>query len=376
MAGREVRISSPDKIYFPELEATKFDLVSYYLEVAERPAQHGRRASGHAPAVPQRGRRQVVLPEAGARQAPRCGWRRPRSPPPTGPPPTPWWWPTSPTWRGPSIWAASACTCGRIAPQIPTFADELRIDLDPQPGVGFDEVRTAAFHCRELLTELGMVAYPKTTGNRGLHIYVRLEPRWDATAVRSGAVAVGPGAGATASRAHHGQLVEGGTREAGLRRLQPERPAQDRLRGVVRPAPDRRPGFDSPLVGRGRRRGTRRPDHPDRAGAAGAAGRSLGGDRRRSPSRSSRSSTWSSGTRRPGSTTRRGRPSTPRPPDEPTAGGAQPSEEDVSEGMSHGPGGGPPADRLSLGAKRGRHLQGPRLPQRRHCGRNRCPKPS
>jgi DNA primase len=51
-------------------------------------------------------------------------------------------------------------------------------------------VRQAAFRCRDLLTELGVVAYPKTTGNRGLHIYVRLEARWDATVVRSAAVAL------------------------------------------------------------------------------------------------------------------------------------------------------------------------------------------
>jgi len=69
-------------------------------------------------------------------------------------------------------------------------ADELRIDLDPQPGVDFDDVRTVAFHCRDLLEELGLDAFPKTTGNRGLHIYLRLEPRWDSTAVRSCAVAV------------------------------------------------------------------------------------------------------------------------------------------------------------------------------------------
>jgi len=72
----------------------------------------------------------------------------------------------------------------------PDHADELRIDLDPQPGVDFDAVRTTAFHCRDLLAELGLEAFPKTTGNRGLHIYLRLEPRWDSTEVRSCAVAV------------------------------------------------------------------------------------------------------------------------------------------------------------------------------------------
>ena len=56
----------------------------------------------------------------------------------------------------------------------PRHADELRIDLDPQTGVGFDEVREAARCVTELLDELGIVGYPKTTGNRGLHVYVRL----------------------------------------------------------------------------------------------------------------------------------------------------------------------------------------------------------
>jgi DNA ligase D len=72
----------------------------------------------------------------------------------------------------------------------PAHADELRLDLDPQPGTDFDDVRTAAAHLKQLLDELGIVAFPKTTGNRGLHVYVRLEPRWDSYAVRSAAVAV------------------------------------------------------------------------------------------------------------------------------------------------------------------------------------------
>ena len=72
----------------------------------------------------------------------------------------------------------------------PDHADELRIDLDPQPGTAFDEIRTAAGHVRSLFDELGIVSYPKTTGNRGLHIFVRLEPRWDSFEVRAGAVAL------------------------------------------------------------------------------------------------------------------------------------------------------------------------------------------
>ena len=72
----------------------------------------------------------------------------------------------------------------------PDHCDELRLDLDPQPGTDFSDVRRAAAEVKALLDELGIVGYPKTTGNRGLHVYVRLEPRWDSYAVRSAAVAV------------------------------------------------------------------------------------------------------------------------------------------------------------------------------------------
>jgi DNA primase len=69
-------------------------------------------------------------------------------------------------------------------------ADELRLDLDPQPGTGFAEARAAAWVLKALLDEHGIAGFPKTTGNRGLHVYVRLQARWDAYAVRAAAVAV------------------------------------------------------------------------------------------------------------------------------------------------------------------------------------------
>jgi DNA ligase D-like protein (predicted polymerase) len=72
----------------------------------------------------------------------------------------------------------------------PEHADELRLDLDPQPGTDFSTAREAATELRKLLEELGLVGYPKTTGKRGIHVYLRLEPRWDAYEVRSAAVAV------------------------------------------------------------------------------------------------------------------------------------------------------------------------------------------
>jgi DNA primase len=72
----------------------------------------------------------------------------------------------------------------------PDHTDELRLDLDPQPGTDFTHVRAAAAKVRALLDELGIVGYPKTTGNRGVHVYVRLEPRWDSYHVRFAAVAI------------------------------------------------------------------------------------------------------------------------------------------------------------------------------------------
>ncbi len=69
--------------------------------------------------------------------------------------------------------------------------DELRIDLDPQPGTDFADAVTVAGEARGLLDDLGMTGFPKTSGGRGLHIYVRIEPRWSFTDVRHAAIAFG-----------------------------------------------------------------------------------------------------------------------------------------------------------------------------------------
>jgi len=69
-------------------------------------------------------------------------------------------------------------------------ADELRIDLDPTPGVTYDQIREGAAVVKGLLDELGLVGHPKTSGNKGLHIYLRLAPRWDSYEVRAAAVAL------------------------------------------------------------------------------------------------------------------------------------------------------------------------------------------
>src|ERR1700742_4868068 len=91
-------------------------------------------------------------------------------------------------------WAANMCCLGfHVWPSLaadPEHADELRLDLDPQPGTDFTHAVAAAAELKILLDELDIAAFPKTTGNRGLHVYVRLEPRWDSYEVRSAAVAV------------------------------------------------------------------------------------------------------------------------------------------------------------------------------------------
>ena len=72
----------------------------------------------------------------------------------------------------------------------PEHADELRIDLDPTPGVDFPMVREAAHEVHTLLDQVGVVGMPKTTGNRGIHVYVRVLPEWTSYDVRAAAVAV------------------------------------------------------------------------------------------------------------------------------------------------------------------------------------------
>jgi DNA ligase D-like protein (predicted polymerase) len=69
--------------------------------------------------------------------------------------------------------------------------DELRIDLDPQPGTSFSDAQRVAEVARELLEELGLRGYPKTSGNRGVHIYVRIQPRWTFDEVRHAAIGLG-----------------------------------------------------------------------------------------------------------------------------------------------------------------------------------------
>src|SRR5258707_10285400 len=92
------------------------------------------------------------------------------------------------------LWAVNlGCLGFHVWPYLAAdadHADELRIDLDPTPGVDFTHIRQTARELQVLLAEVGITGYPKTTGNRGLHVYVRLQPRWDSYQVRAAAVAI------------------------------------------------------------------------------------------------------------------------------------------------------------------------------------------
>ena len=188
IAGREITVTSPAKVFFAERGETKLDLVRYYLTVAEPFL----RASGGRPTLMQR------FPH-GAEGSSFFQKRVPGS--------APEWLettivstPNGTTSRAlvladmaHAIWAVNlACLGFHVWPYVsesPEATDELRLDLDPQPGIGFEEVRAAAAETHRLLDELGIVGYPKSTGNRGLHVYVRLGPRWDSYQVRFAAVA-------------------------------------------------------------------------------------------------------------------------------------------------------------------------------------------
>lgn len=189
VSGQAVRISNPDKVYFPAIDATKLDLVDYYLAVAD------------ALEVSASGRPALLERFPGGAGGKSFFQKRV----PAGAPD----WLRTTVVSTPNGTTSNALVVADIAHVLwavnlgclglhlwpfraddPGHADELRIDLDPQPGTTFDEVRLAATRVRQLLDELGVAGYPKTTGNRGLHIYVRLEPNWDSFEVRSGAVAL------------------------------------------------------------------------------------------------------------------------------------------------------------------------------------------
>jgi DNA ligase D len=187
--GHEVEISNPGKIYFPQHDDTKLDLVEYYRAI-EEPLL---RAVGGRPTLMQRFPNGVKGTNFFQKRVPDN---------------IPDWLQTTivATPNGTTsralvladlahvLWAVNlGCLGFHTWPHTaadPAHTDELRIDLDPHSGIGFDAIREAAGEVRALLAEVGIACFPKTSGSKGLHVYARLEPRWDSYEVRAGAVAL------------------------------------------------------------------------------------------------------------------------------------------------------------------------------------------
>jgi len=189
VGGREVSVSNPSKVLFPEARHTKLDLVRYYLAVAEGAL----RGAGGRPNV-------LVRYPNGVGEEFFYQKRAPASRPP---------WLEVVSLRFPSgrnaeevvprdaaalVWMANLA-CLELHPH-PVRAedldhpDELRVDLDPVPGVPWSQVREVARVVESVLRDVGLTGWPKTSGSRGLHVNVRIERRWEFGQVRRAALAL------------------------------------------------------------------------------------------------------------------------------------------------------------------------------------------
>src|SRR6184192_2955290 len=189
VAGRAVTISNPDKVFFPKSGYTKLDLVRYYMAVAEG-------AIRGVASRPMALKRFVNGAEGEAFFQKRAPTSRPE------------WietvelsFPSGRTAEEIVVTNAAQLAwivnlgCIDLNPH-PVRAsdldhpDELRIDLDPVPGVSWAQIREVALATREVLNDFGLTGWPKTSGSRGFHVYCRIEPRWTFTEVRRAAVAL------------------------------------------------------------------------------------------------------------------------------------------------------------------------------------------
>jgi DNA ligase D-like protein (predicted polymerase) len=188
-AGRKVTITNPDKVFFPRTGHTKLDLVRYYMAVAEGAI---RGVNGRPMAL----KRFVNGAEGPAFFQKRAPTSRPE-------------WIETVELSFPSGRTAEEIVV-RDAAQLAWIInlgcidlnphpvrtgdldhpDELRVDLDPVPGVTWPQIREVAMVTRDVLKDFGLVGWPKTSGSRGIHVYCRIEPRWTFPEVRRAAVAL------------------------------------------------------------------------------------------------------------------------------------------------------------------------------------------
>jgi len=204
--GRDVRVSNPDRVIFPPTErtapVTKLDIVNYYLAVDagimraldRRPTTLERWPKGVYPGM--------VLSTREGRVGDAFYQKRiPKGAPeyvetaqiafPSGRHADE----ICPTEIAVVGWAAQMGTITfhpwPVRREDVDHPDELRLDLDPQPGTDYADAARVAASAKALLEELGVIGFPKTSGGRGIHIYVRIEPRWTFTDVRHAAIAFG-----------------------------------------------------------------------------------------------------------------------------------------------------------------------------------------
>ncbi|MFG3190003.1 non-homologous end-joining DNA ligase [Streptomyces omiyaensis] len=188
--GRAVRVSSPDKVYFPEPGYTKLDVVTYYLAVGGGIT----RALRDRPTTLERYPDGVAGESFFQKHAPKH---------------LPEWIPTArvtfpsgrsadelcPTEPAAVLWAANLGSVTfhpwPVRRADPEHPDELRLDLDPQPGTDYADAVRAAHELRALLGEHGLRGWPKTSGGRGLHVFVPIRPDWTFVQVRRAAIACG-----------------------------------------------------------------------------------------------------------------------------------------------------------------------------------------
>ncbi|MDQ2783070.1 MAG: ATP-dependent DNA ligase [Actinomycetota bacterium] len=196
---RQVRISSPDRVLWPDTAAgapggiTKLDLARYLLSVGERFMP----LNGHRPVTLQRFPTGIEGEEFYSKNPPRGVPSFSRTVTVT-----------YPSGRShpqlvidelaTAVWAVQMNTItfhpwpvtANDAPDALDNPDELRIDLDPQPGMGFAEAATAALALREVLADAGLTGFAKTSGNRGIHVYARIMPDHEFLDVRHGVIAI------------------------------------------------------------------------------------------------------------------------------------------------------------------------------------------
>ncbi len=188
-AGREVRLSNPDKIFFPKPKFTKLDLVEYYIAVEEAAVNQLRERPGTMKRFVDGVGGEFFFQKRVPKGAPD--------------------WLQTATFTFPSgrtatelvvndaahlAWAVNLGVVDfnphPVRRSDLDHPDELRVDLDPQPGVRWNTVRKVAMCVKEVLSEHGLAGYPKTSGSRGIHVNVRIEPRWDYIEVRRAALAL------------------------------------------------------------------------------------------------------------------------------------------------------------------------------------------